>query len=109
VPRAELTPSEIVAILVDTPGGLSPREYIRRTDFPEWEFSAALDAFRAHREQILDVLRPLPKEAWLRTALVTDAPGKVVDHTLRFYGNWLASHEREHIDQIRDITATFSS
>ena len=85
---------------------LSPREYIRRTDFPGWQFEPALEAFRAHRAQLLDVLTPLPEQGWLRTALVTDSPGKVVDHTLRFYGNWLADHERGHVDQIREIAAT---
>jgi len=56
-----------------------------------------------HRRQLLNVVDPLPPEAWQRTARVTDLPGKIVDHTLRFFGSWLADYERGHLEQIRGI------
>jgi hypothetical protein len=84
---------------------LSPREFIRKTDYPDWDVSRALEAIDDHRTKLLSVVEPLPQAGWTRVAVVTDAPGKVVDHTLRFYGNWLADHERGHLDQIREIVA----
>jgi hypothetical protein len=85
---------------------LSPRTYMRRTDYPSWPVPRALAALGEHRQRLLDVLEPLPHEAWQRTALVTDHPGKVIDHTLRYYGDWLAGHEREHLAQIESMAVT---
>jgi uncharacterized damage-inducible protein DinB len=82
---------------------LSPREYMRRTDYANWPVGPALDELAQHRARLLTDLEPLPAGAWQRTARVTDAPGKVVDHTLRFYGDWLAAHEREHLAQISEV------
>ena len=86
---------------------LSPREHIRKTDYAEWDVDRALDAMDEHRAALLSAIEPLPADAWNRTASVTDAPGKVVDHTLQYYGNCLAEHERGHRDQIRAIVSTF--
>ena len=87
---------------------LSPREYIRKTDFPDWDVARALDDIDEHRQGVLAAVEPLQADGWTRVAVVTEAPGKLVDRTLRFYGDWLAGHEREHLVQIRQIAATFS-
>jgi len=88
---------------------LSPREYIRRTDYPTWTVEKALAAMSEHRKRLLAVIEPLPPQTWLRTALVTDRPGRVVDHSLRYYGNWLAGHEREHLIQIEEMASELAS
>ena len=38
---------------------LSPRTYMRKTDYPNWEFSLALEAFTTQRAELLDVVASL--------------------------------------------------
>ncbi len=82
---------------------LSPREHHLKTDYGTWPVDKELDAMDEHRRQLLSALEPLPADGWTRIAVVTDAPGRIVEHTVRFYGNWLADHERGHIEQIREL------
>jgi len=84
---------------------LSPRAWIRKTDYPTWAFQPALAAFSAQRSELLEVIEPLPPEVWARTARVTEPNGDVRERTAQFYGDWLAAHEREHIGQITQVLA----
>jgi CelD/BcsL family acetyltransferase involved in cellulose biosynthesis len=79
---------------------MSPREWMRKTDYPTWEFAAALAAFREQRAELLTVVQSLPREVWDRYAIVTSPDKQVTNRSARFYGDWLASHEVEHLDQI---------
>ena len=82
---------------------LSPRTWMRETDYLDWEFEPAFEAFAKQRAELLGVLEPLPRWAWDRSAIVTERPGKTVDRSARFYGDWMAAHEREHCEQIADV------
>ena len=84
---------------------VSPRSWIRKTDYPTWDFAAALTAFSEQRAELLPHLESLPPEAWEWTATVTE-PGKTVERSVHFYGDWMADHERIHWDQIGEIVAT---
>ena len=84
---------------------LSPRSWIRKTDYPEWEFAPAFTAFKEQRTELLKVLEPLPPDGWDRFAMVTERDGKIEARTALYYGDWLAEHERVHWDQIDDIVA----
>ena len=79
---------------------LSPRTYMRKTDYPDWEFSLALEAFTTQRAELLDVVASLEPAAWYRIALVTEKPGETRERSARFYGDWLAAHEAVHCQQI---------
>jgi hypothetical protein len=79
---------------------LSPRAWMRKTDYLEWEFELAFAAFTKQRADLLAVLEPLPRGAWDRTATVTEKHGETIDRSARFYGDWMAAHEREHCKQI---------
>jgi hypothetical protein len=89
----------------DTPAWkrMSPRAWIKKTDYLEWEFAPALDAFEKQRAELLGVVGPLPMEAWERTATVTENVGKTYARSARFYGDWMAGHERAHWQQIRSL------
>jgi hypothetical protein len=41
--------------------------------------------------------------AWDRTATVTEKTGETIDRSARFYGDWMATHEREHCEQIAGV------
>jgi hypothetical protein len=84
---------------------LSPRAWMRKTDYPNWAFEPAFAAFGQQRAELLAVLDRLEPDAWERVARVTEGPGDVRDRTARFYGDWLAAHEREHLEQIALVLA----
>jgi hypothetical protein len=84
---------------------VSPRAWIRKTDYPAWEFAPAFEAFKRQRGDLLAVLDPLPPDAWERTATVLGLRGEVHERSARYYGDWLAGHERTHWTQVERIIA----
>lgn len=84
---------------------LSPRTWIGKTDYPEWDFAPAFTAFREQRTELLKGLEPLPPEGWDRFAMVTERDGKIVARTALYYGDWLAEHERQHWTHLEEIVA----
>ncbi len=67
---------------------MSPVAWQKRTDYFEWRFRPAFEAFRAQRAELLD---PLPPEAWYWTATVTVPPGKLCEYSTLYYGDWMAA------------------
>lgn len=94
----------------DTPTirAVNPRTWIEKTEYLEQEFHASLRAFVAQRNELMAVLKPLTAEAWSRKAKVTGA-GKPLERTVQFYAEWLATHERPHIKQIKGIVKAIRS
>ncbi len=84
---------------------VNPLTWIKRTDYFELEFRPSLRAFATQRADLMAILDPLPPEGWARAATVTGA-GKVLERTVLFYARWLASHERQHVKQIKRIVDT---
>jgi hypothetical protein len=91
----------------DTPTwkGMNPRAWIKQTDYPDWEYRPAFEAFAKQRADLLAVLEPLPPEAWARTATVVGMLGETYDRTARYYGDWMAGHERAHLKSFPRIIA----
>ena len=83
--------------------GMSPRTWQKQTDYFEWTFPPAFKAFRAQRAELLEVLQPLPPEAWERTATVAVPPNKHFEYSMRYYGDWIAGHERAHLKHMARI------
>jgi DinB superfamily len=83
--------------------GMSPRAWMRKTDYPAWEFRPAFEAFTRQRSELLAALEQLPGGAWERTARVTGMVGDVHEYSARFYASWMASHERGHLRSLPRI------
>lgn len=81
---------------------MNPTTWIKSTNYPELEFAPSFQAFRKKRAELLASLRPLPKAAWSRGAMVTGG-GRPRERTVLEYGRWLANHERTHVKQIERI------
>jgi hypothetical protein len=79
--------------------GLSPRTWMKQTDYPQWQFAEAFRAFAVQREELLDTLDALTLDDWERSATVT-AWGQANTRTLRSYASQLAKHERTHVRQM---------
>ena len=81
---------------------VSPRTWIRKTDYPSLEFRASLLAFTAQRDDLLKRLQPLALEDWSRAASFTDnTPGR--QDTVFSYARRMALHERGHCEQIEAL------
>ena len=84
---------------------ISPRSWIKRTNYRELKFRPSLRDFAAQRADLLALLTHLTPKAWSRTARVT-AAGKVLTPTVLSYAERLAVHERHHMEQFARITST---
>jgi DinB superfamily len=78
---------------------INPRSWIKRTNYPELEFGASLEAFIGQRAKLLAVLQSLPPESWARSATITGA-GAPLERTLLSFAYRLGVHERPHVKQI---------
>ena len=81
---------------------VSPRTWIKRTDYVDQEFRPSLETFSAQRTELLAVLESIGAEGWSRAAIVKGA-GKELERTVLFYAQCLARHERSHYEQIQDV------
>jgi DinB superfamily len=94
--------ASIVAEDRPTIRALSPRTWIRSTNYPEQEFAPSFRAFTKQRAELLALLRSLPEAAWSRSATVTGA-GRPRQKAVLDYARRLADHERSHVEQIARI------
>jgi len=79
---------------------LSPRERQRKGGYNDWAFRPAFEAFSDDRAELLAVLDPMTAQDWERVAVVTVAPNRSLEQTAAFFGDWLAGHERDHVEQL---------
>lgn len=80
--------------------GMSPRAWLKHTDYPSWSFRDAFAAFSRQRAELLAVLEPLPADAWQRTATVTGMVGETYEYSVRYYVGWMSGHERTHLKKL---------
>lgn len=83
--------------------GMAPRTWQSQTDYFDWKFGPAFEAFKALRAELLEVLEPLPPAGWERTATVSVPPGKRYEYSTLYYGDWMARHERSHLGHMARI------
>jgi hypothetical protein len=84
---------------------VSPRTWIRRTDYPDLAFLPSLGAFTTQRTELLAILEPLQADGWSRAASVKKS-GKLLEMTVLSYAQQLVRHEQLHIEQVERIVAT---
>lgn len=87
----------------DRPAWKAVAPTAKQADYFGWQFGPAFEAFREQRAKLLGVLEPLPPAAWDRTATVTVPPNKVYEYSARYYGDWMARHERSHLKHMARI------
>lgn len=88
--------------------GINPRHWINRTDYPTVAWSASLRAFGRQRRALLGVLEPLDDAQWQRTGTTVGA-GAPLTHSVYFYVEHLARHERTHLKQLAKMVAVLGS
>ena len=79
---------------------VSPRGWIRKTDYLQHNFEETLEGFSEQRASLLAVLTKLKPAGWARgatfTGTVSGRNGTVLGYAAR-----MANHEAGHLDQIR--------
>lgn len=81
---------------------INPTAWIKQTNYLELEFAPSLRAYLAQRAELLQLLEPLPLEAWSRSATVTGA-GAPLQRTVLDYAERMARHEWAHCRQLAKI------
>lgn len=81
---------------------VSPRTWIKKTNYADLTFGVSFQAYTNQRKDLLKVLRALPLEGWLRSAGVKVAT-KLREETVRSYAQRMAQHEAGHCDQVERI------
>lgn len=80
---------------------VSPRTWIRETNYLNVDFRTSLLEFQNQRRNLLKILRPLGHEQWQRRALVKASKHRT--ETVLSYAQRLAIHEASHCEQIDRI------
>jgi hypothetical protein len=81
---------------------ISPRTWIRKTDYLELEFHGSLKAFTAQRRELLRALKGLAIKDWSRSATFTGTT-KGREQTISSYACNIAEHEDKHCGQIEVV------
>ena len=81
---------------------VSPRTYMRKTNYAALDFRVSLAAYSQQRKELLAVLKPLAPKDWARGATFT-ATTKGREQTLLSYAQRIVSHEAEHLEQIEAL------
>jgi len=87
---------------------VNPRTWIKQTDYLDLEFQPSFRAFKKQRAALLTLLRSLRRKDWSRAATVTGA-GAPLERSILFYADWVARHERPHVEQVEQIANTLSA
>ncbi|MCC7052966.1 MAG: DinB family protein [Gemmatimonadaceae bacterium] len=83
---------------------VSPRTWIRKTDYLDQGFRVSLREFSEARARLLDRVRLLDAAGWSRRATVTGTTSGR-DATVLTYARRIADHEVHHLDQLRRTVA----
>jgi hypothetical protein len=84
---------------------VSPRSWIRRTDYLEQSFRDSLRAFSKARAGLVETLSALDASGWSRRATFSGTTlGR--DATVLSYARRIADHEVGHVDQLRRTLGT---
>ena len=81
---------------------VSPRTWIRKTDYLEQEFHASFQAFAKQRTDLLASLSSLASADWSRAATFTGTV-KGRDQTVFSYAQRIVDHELQHLEQIESM------
>src|SRR5215831_3973330 len=81
---------------------ISPRSWIRKTDYLELEFPGSLKAFTDQRRELLRALKGLAIKDWSRSATFT-ATTRGREQTVYSYACRIAEHETSHCHQVETV------
>jgi hypothetical protein len=81
---------------------VSPRTWIRKTNYPAQNFHDSLHAFTQQRTELLQALRALQPADWSRGATFTGTT-RGREQTIFSYVQRIRDHEHEHLQQLEAL------
>jgi hypothetical protein len=81
---------------------VSPRTWMKKTNYLKQEFHSSLEAFINQRNELINTLRALEIKDWSRGATFT-ATIKGREQTVLSYARRMAQHESDHCNQIEAL------
>ena len=81
---------------------VSPRPWIKKTNYLEQELHRSLKAFTKQRLELIELLKSLNPKDWSRGAKFT-ATIKGKEHTVLSYAQRIVQHESEHCIQLKNL------
>jgi hypothetical protein len=81
---------------------VSPRTWMRKTNYPEQDFHHSLHAFTRQRMELVQALKALQPAGWSRGATFT-ATTKGREQTILSYVQRITDHEHEHAQQLEAL------
>ncbi len=81
---------------------ISPRTWMKKTDYAKQDFHVSFEAFTKQRNELLKLLKSLKNKDWSRGATFT-AITKGREQTVFSHANIIAQHEDEHCNQIEAL------
>jgi len=75
-----------------------PRQWIKKTDYPELPFRESFQVFVIQRKKLLKVLKRLSFDDWSRAAVI-----KGREHTVFTQVRRMGTHENAHCEQIEEM------
>jgi hypothetical protein len=75
-----------------------PRQWIKKTNYPDLLFEESFQAFRMQRKNLLKILNNLSFEDWSRAAVIQHH-----EHTVFSQSRRMALHEDVHCQQIEEL------
>jgi hypothetical protein len=79
-------------------GYIHPRQWIKRTDYPELDFHTSFKAYKSQRKKLLQTLKKLSLKEWARGAIIQGR-----EHTIFTQARRMAMHEGVHCEQIESL------
>jgi uncharacterized damage-inducible protein DinB len=77
---------------------ISPRSYIKKTNYLELAFPESFRAYKKQRNELLSTLKDLSIKDWSRSAMIKERPESVFSYVL-----YLTQHETAHCEQIEEL------
>lgn len=87
---------------------ISPRTWLRKTDYRVQEFQLSLPTFARQRDDLLKLLNTLEIADWSRGATFTET-AKEHQETVFSYARRIAHHEARHLNQLESLLVTLSN
>jgi len=83
---------------------VSPRTWLRKTDYLTLDFRVSFEAFAQQRKDLLTALNALDPDGWSRGATFTGTT-RGREQTVLSYAQRMAAHEIQHLEQISSVLA----
>jgi len=77
---------------------ISPRSYIKKTNYLELAFPESFQAYKKQRDELLNTLKNLSVKDWSRSATIKERTETVFSYML-----YLTQHETAHCEQIEEL------